>query len=326
MTDVFEMPNNAENFYRKALNLIEEQRYIEAAKLLKKSFLIEPNFDVFEELIQIYLSFNQNAELKEIWKILDLEPEEIFENRTLTHLYGLSVPVLFDNQTALLELYRIKEVSQARLWQTEYLVRSITKLNDQNLFERSLLKAKTPEAINQLIDQLVKRGSYDLSTRIKSLNQMPLEDVDVMLRALLVHPDVFQYLKSNILHALISRNVKGPYEVSWFGETSSFNIESLAIYSEYPIYAQTIETIRQYCDGNNPHLYDQICQQFVMHSMIYYPFMSQVVTSGQEWLDIFLIQNGMDDDSSVPSLNQELLTYYTAATDEILKLFTRKHD
>lgn len=326
MTDVFEMPNNAENYFRKALNLIDEQNYIEAAKLLKKSYLIEPNFEVFEELTQIYLSFNQHEDLKNIWEILDLDREEILEDRTLTFLYGQSVPLIYDKQTALLELYRIKEVSQARQWQTDHLVQSIAELNDQQLFERLILKAKTPEAVTQLLDQLVETGSYELSARINTLNQMSLEDSDAMIRAMLVHPEIFQYLKSTILHALIRREVKGTYDVLWFGKTTSLTIETLSMYSQFPIYKQTIETIEDYCDRNNPHLSEQICQQFAMHSMIYYPYLPEVVSSGQEWLDIFLIQNGLEDDSQTLRLNQELLTYYTAATDELLKLFTRRHD
>lgn len=326
MTDVFEMPNNAENYYRKALNLIEAKRYIEAAELLKKSFLIEPNFHVFEELVQIYLSFALNEELKDIWEILDLDTDQILEDSALTQLYGLCVPILFDQQLAIIELYRIKEVSHSRQWPTEHLSRSIAELNDQHLFEKTLSKASSPEAIQQLIDHLVKKGSHELSLRIKQLIQMPIEDTDTLLRALLVHPEIFQYLKSNILHNLIKQELTGTYLLSWFGETSSVTIEELKQFDQYPIYDQTISCIQEYCDSHNPHLFEQICQQFVMHSMIYFPYLENVITSGQAWLDIFLVQNGLEDERNASSLNQELLTYYSVANDELLKLYSGRQN
>lgn len=323
MTDVFEMPNNAENYYRKAVNLLEQRQYIEAADLMKKSFLLEPNFEIFEELIQIYLSFNKHKELQDVWQMLELDSQEIYGNRKLNYLYGLSIPLLFDRQTALLELYRLKEVAQANDWESKHIVYAITDLNEQVLFEKTLLKANSEQAVEQFIQQLLEKGHSYLAKQIKTLSQIPIETSDAVIRRLLLDSEVAQYLKTNLLHSLIRGRVRGQYDILWFGQERSVFIEELMPYQQYPLYQQTLASIADYCDLNNPHLYEQICQQFDMHAMSYFPFLADLKTDGQEWLDIFLVQNGMEDDLKEPDLNQELLAIYMATTEGMMRLLSR---
>lgn len=323
MTDVFEMPNNAESYYRKAVNLLEQRQYIEAAELMKKSFMLEPNFEIFEELIQIYLSFNKHKELHEIWQLLELDSQDIYADRKLNYLYGLSTPLIFDRQTALLELYRLKEVAQANDWESKHIVYAITDLNEQTQFEKTLLKANSEQAVEKFIAQLLEKGHGYLTKQSKTLSQMPLEASDRVIRALLLHDEVAQYLKTNLLHSLISRGARGQYDILWFDQARTILLEELIAYQQYPIYQQTLATIADYCDLNNPHLYEQICQQFDMHAMSYFPFLTDLMTDGQEWLDIFLVQNGMEDDLEEPDLNQELLAIYVATTEEMMRLLSR---
>lgn len=320
MPDVFEMPNNAENYYRKAKNLIEQQRYNEAAIFLEKSYKLEPNLDIFDELVKLYLTFNLETELKFLWQTVYPDTECIYKDKHLSFLYGQSISSIYDSQHALLELYHLKEIAHSMNWQTDHLIKAISQLNDQHLFEKTVRKAKSFEANEQLVSQLLEKGNFQLLSQIKSLYKMPINETDTLIRTLLKHPKVMHYLKSDLLHFLINQNNKDTYEIIWFGSNYSLSIKNLETYREQPIYAATIASIQDYCDAQNPHLFDDICQQFTMHAMIYYPFITEIVSSGQAWLDIFLVQNGLEDETSKTQLNQDLLAYYTLANEELMTL------
>ena len=106
MSDVFEMPNNAESYYRKAQNLIEQKEYLQAADLLEKSYQLQPNFIVFNELVKLYLSFKIKDKLQTLWESYYPNQEDIYVDEELSFLYGLSLPVIYESQTA----------SQKALW------------------------------------------------------------------------------------------------------------------------------------------------------------------------------------------------------------------
>ncbi len=320
MPDVFEMPNNAENYYRKARNLIEQQRYMDAAVFLEKSYHLEPNLDIFDELVKLYLTFNLETELETLWQTAYPDTEDIYKDEHLSFLYGQSLSSIYDSQSALLELYRLKEIAHTLNWQTDHLIKAISQINDQHLFERTVRKAKSAEANEQLVKQLLVKGNFQLLSQIKLLYKMPTNETDSLIRTLLKHPNVMHYLKSDLLHFLINQNNTDTYELAWFGSEYSLSIKNLDTYREQPIYAATITSIQNYCDAQNPHLFDDICQQFTMHAMIYYPFLTEVISSGQAWLDIFLVQNGLEDVTSKTPLNQDLLAYYTLANEELITL------
>ena len=318
MSDIYELPNNDAHYYRKAQNLIEQQRYLEAAELLEKSYAIEPNLEVFEELVKLYLTFQLNEPLKKLWEAAYPHPHDIYTSELVSHLYGLSVPVIHEADQALIELYRLKDIAKQANWQTEHLVKGITLLNEQQLFERTVTKAISPEEVNHLIGLLLAQGSLNFLTKVKWLYQMPLDQITVLLNTILQHPKVENYIKSDILHFFISQKVTGTHELLWFGQAKSVVIEELQPYKEHPAYQRTLEAIQGYCEQQNPHLYQDILHQFTLHAMVFYPFLEDIIPHGNEWLNLFLLENGLEEEET--DIDPRLNHYYQLANKELNEL------
>lgn len=322
MSDVFEMPNNAESYYRKAQNLIEQKEYLQAADLLEKSYQLQPNFIVFNELVKLYLSFKIKDKLQTLWESYYPNQEDIYVDEELSFLYGLSLPVIYESQTALLALYQLKEIAHQSGWATEHLIKSINELNDQNLFENSVRKAVDKQTSEQLLDHLLEKGSFYLLSRIKVLYDMPYVDIEMLVRTLLKSDQVLHYIKSDLLHYLINQKIEDTFEYRWFGKDFSFSIPDLKPYREDSTYQKGLWAIQQYCDTHNPHLVNDISQQFTMHVMIYYPFLKEVISSASKWLDIFLVQNGLEEEADTATLDETLFDYYQLANEELFVLLT----
>lgn len=321
MSDIHELPNNDVNYYRKAQNLIEQQRYIEATELLEKSYAIEPNVEVFEELVKLYLTFQLIEPLRNLWDKAYPHNEQIYLNEKISFLYGLSLPLIMEADQALIELYRLKDHSKELGRPIEHLIKGITLLNDQQLFERTVLKATSEDAVEQLIQNLISKGSLDFLTKVKLLYRMPLAQTEVLLRAILVHDAVENYIKSDVLHYFIMENIPGEFDLNWFGETTSVSAEQLKPYKESTTYLDNIGSIQDYCEQHNPHLYDDIMNQFTLHAMVFYPFLDKVLPHPKAWLDYFLLQNGLEDDEI--EIDQNLIRYYDLANQELEGLMHR---
>lgn len=322
MSDIYELPNNDAHYYRKAQNLIEQQRYLEAAELLEKSYSIEPNLEVFEELVKLYLTFQIKEPLKKLWETAYPHPHDIYTNELISYLYGLSVSIIFDADRSLIELYRLKDIAKQADWQTEHLVKGIAQLNDQQLFERTVVKATTPEEVDHLIGLLLAQGSLNFLGKVKLLYQMPLHETTILLKTILKRPEIENYIKNDILHYFINQKVTGKIDFQWFNQDKSVMIEELKPYKEHPAYQQTLLAIQTYCEQQNPHLYQDIMHQFTLHAMVFYPFLDDVLPNGNEWLNLFLLQNGLEDDEKT-NLDPTLNHYYQLANEELNELLYR---
>ena len=56
--------------------------------------------------------------------------------------------------------------------------------------------------------------------------------------------------------------------------------------------------------------------------MIYYPFLKEVISSASKWLDIFLVQNGLEEEADTATLDETLFDYYQLANEELFVLLT----
>lgn len=321
MSDIHEMPNNDVNYYRKAQNLIEQQRYLEATELLEKSYDIEPNLEVFEELVKLYLSFQLKDPLTNLWEKAYPHTDEIHLSDRLSYLYGVSLPLILDADQALIELYRLKDLSKELGRPIDHLIKGISLLNEQQLFERTVLKATSEDAIEKLIQQLLEQGSLNFLAKVKLLYQMPLSQTEALYKAILIHDKIENYIKNDVLHYFITEQITGDFELNWFGELRSVSIEELQSYKETPAYQANIRVIQDYCEQHNPHFYEDIMQQFTLHAMVFFPFIDTVLTAPNAWLDHFLMQNGLEDKKI--EIDPILSRYYDMANEELQGLLYR---
>ena len=129
MTDITPMPNNAENYYRKASNALENNQFNKAIQYLESSYNLESNPLVFTELVRLYIAFNKQEQLTRLWEQDQFTLDFISQSSELTSLYAQSLPIMSPTSESLNKLYQLRDSIQSSTATTE-LNKAITTISD----------------------------------------------------------------------------------------------------------------------------------------------------------------------------------------------------
>lgn len=317
MNDIIEFPNNADNYYRKALNELNARHFDRAEILLLKSLELEFATDVFLELVHLYLSLRQKEKLEELWEAYYPNAESRLEYEPIAQHYALSISTIFPLTKALIELYRLRDYFIQQEWNTLPIQSEIEQLNQHQVLEEALADAIAREQVLSFLDELYAAGAYALLEQLKHLYTLPYEKCAPLYRAILVHSQVEQYIKSDVLHYLITQQIDETLPLIWFDESHELSTGSLRPYHAQTQFLATVRAIQIYCEQQNPHLYDDLIQQLTLQAMCFYPFINEVLHQPDAWITC------MTDDN-IP--DSPLTDKIMLASNELFRLLDGKID
>ncbi|MCW6682365.1 hypothetical protein NHG29_05690 [Aerococcaceae bacterium NML160702] len=311
MSDIVEFPNNAEHYYRKALNELREQHFDKAETLLLKSIALDYKTDAFLELVRLYITSNRKESLRELWDTYYPRPESRLEYEELAHCHAASIATLQLLQKALIELYRLRDYCEQQDWDTVPVQIEIEILNQHQRLEEELARAIANQEVSILLEDLHAAGAYSLLEHLKYLYTLPYEDCAPLYRLILDHPLIEQYIKSDVLHYFLNKKIAETLPLIWFGEPHIVSTGSLRPYNEQKQFLATLRAIQSYCEQYNPQLYDELIQQLTLQSMCFYPFINDVLHHPEEWVECMTSETIPDS-----PLAKKIL----AASDELFNL------
>ena len=316
MSDVIEFPTNADQYYRKALSALKVHDFGRAQEFLIKSYETDPQVHVFEELIKLYIARGQKADLLNCWQTYFPDIEAVNDWNVLL-LYGASLSLLYDLDAALLRLYQLQARFQAAGWDSEDLLPFIHQLNHTQRLARRLEQAldQGQEAIETFINQIYDGQGFELLSFLKYTYDLPLDKALPFFKAILIHPDLPQYIKSDVLHYLLYQNYPGKVAYNWFGQVHELTVTKLQDYRHQSSYVAGLQVIEDYCEQFNPHLMIEFSQQFVLQALAVYPYFEEAYGSAKEWFQLFLTENDLPTPYDLVPDAEHRQTYQTVAAE-----------
>lgn len=316
MSDVIEFPTNADQYYRKALSALKVHDFGRAQEFLIKSYETDPQVHVFEELIKLYIARGQKADLLNCWQTYFPDIEVVNDWNVLL-LYGASLSHLYDLDAALLRLYQLQARFQAAGWDNEDLLPFIHQLNHTQRLARRLEQAldQGQEAIETFINQIYDGQGFELLSFLKYTYDLPLDKALRFFKAILTHPDLPQYIKSDVLHYLLYQNYPGKVTYNWFGQVHELTVAKLQDYRHQSSYVAGLQVIEDYCEQFNPHLMIEFSQQFVLQALAVYPYFEEAYGSAKEWFQLFLTENDLPTPYDLVPEAKHRQTYQTVTAE-----------
>ncbi|MDO4432429.1 MAG: hypothetical protein Q4B80_03820 [Aerococcaceae bacterium] len=284
MSEIVPFPNNSEHFFRKAMNALSNQQFEQGEQLLHKS--LEQGYDeAFFELVNVYVLFKKKSTLQALWDTYYPAEESRIETEPLLMAYAFSAPVLYDTTQALIMLYRLKDVALTRQWSALSIEHAIQKLNTLQSFEQKLDQSVQTQHVEQFVTQLNNTSPFTLLEHLKHLYTLPYEKGALFYEAVLAHPQITHYIKSDVLHYLLNLSLAQSVTVHWQNDLRTVPLNTLKPYTECAPFIAAVRAIRQHCERNDPHLYDILIQQLTLHTMVFYLDLDAVLAEAQDWLD-----------------------------------------
>lgn len=321
MTDITPMPNNAENYYRKAINALENNNFSKGIHFLEMSYSIDPTPSVFSELVKLYIMLNRKNDLKQIWNNDLYSFDHISQSNMYSILFAQSVPIMNPVSESLIELYQLRDQNPNPQVSDE-INQAIQKITDFLNIQKELSLLNNSTTLTSYIDSALENGSLALLSKLKSIYQIDLDKSIHFLNAILIRPDVLNFIKNDILHFLIADNTQKTVTFKWFDQEYSMNISDLSPYFDTPFYQEGKKIIDDYFSQSDPHFAEQIIELFNLHSMVLFPFSFEVFETPERWLQSILIEFGLAEETDFDvNLTEKEKKYYHLAKAEMTQLF-----
>lgn len=319
MTDITPMPNNAENYYRKAINALENNHFTEGIHLLEKSYKLDEAPHIFTELIKLYITFNQQNDLLRLWRNDRFTLDFISESTQLISLYSQSLPIMSPTSESLNKLYQLRDLNQSSTVTIE-LNKSIKSITTQLEIRQKINNLDTEEKFQAYVHHLLSFSHFDLLSELKQIYQTDLNKNLPLLKALLMQENILNFIKNDILHYILNSKENINLELCWLNTRKNINTIELKAYKDTDYYKDGTTVIEDYFAQTDPHFATQVHELFNLHVMIFYPFFEETISNPKDWLRYTLIQFGLENgDDEI--LNDKEIAVYQMAQNELNQLF-----
>lgn len=313
---IIEMPQNDASYYRKARIAIDNKDYRLAMEYLEKSLASEFNLPVFNELINLYLLLKETDKLIEGWESLEASEENIFKLDPLAVAYLSSLKYMLSRSEVLVSLYHAKNHYQMSPTIEKAVDDYIHYLENQSLLEKELKSLSSDSDYDKWFKIWSNQSPTQQLQVLKNLYGLDLNLTNPIYQRVLADRQILQFIKSDVLHAFIYRNIADEYQLVWKDQTITINTSNLVPYNQQPIYQDLVAEIEKYSIQENPHLFDELVQQLNLQLMVMYPFADKIITQPAEWINLLLSDYQLSD-SSTASTDEKLYENYLKVVSEL---------
>lgn len=313
MAKLHELPNNDLNYYRKAMNALQANNYQLGLDYLTKSFELDQNLDIFKELVDICISLGEKDRLKDLWETYFPDPNRFHHEHLLVELWLASVAFLYPLQEA------INLLTQTMLsFQNQGLD---TALSFQPILSHLLSQQTILSTIHKLrgsqYPAFITEQNHEGPMRLLETLKITYTDPTIPFKfyqTILEDKDILNFIKSDILHYLISQECQETINLAWSDQIKTLKIGGLNTYKEMKHYQEGLQAIQNYFSQHDPHLMDDAIQIYNLHYQVFYPYPEKVLPTGDAWLQAFLALNFNQNSQKIDS---NLLKTVKQAQEEI---------
>lgn len=308
MTKLHELPNNDENYYRKAMNAFQINNYQLGLDYLSKSFDLEQDLDVFKELVDICISLDDKDRLRDLWLNYFPDPNSFYHETLLVELWLASVSFLYPLQEAINLLTQQLLDWQAKDQEASLMVQPVLS----KLLSRQSQLTRIQKLSQAQYKDFIIEAYQESPLKLLEILKISYSDPNIQpafYLTLLKELDILNFIKSDVLHYLINQGLDQRVLLAWSGQNRQVDLKQLQPYKDMENYREGLKAIQAYFSHHDPHLMGEAIQAYNLHYQVFYPFPDEVLPKQDSWLQAFLSINfnqdlGLVDPSLIDTVNQ----------------------
>lgn len=320
MSDIINLPNNHENFYRKGVQSLEKGDFEKGYDFFQKSLALSFEQEVFLELVHACLIFNKLENLMAVWEQYYPQTDDIFKDESLVKLYVESMDLMIPVDKRLLKFTQLKQQLNQQNFDLNQINEKIERYQNLNLLKLTVEELVSEGTVDQWLTTTLAKGQYHILTQLKELYLLDFSLVQPLYQTILEHPSVFNYLKADIVHYCIFHHIDASFNWYWFSNSKNVSINELVAYHQQSFYQEGLKQIEHYCNKDNPHLEETIKEQFRLQYFGLFPFYDDLALTSHQWIDFLLYSMGLEE-SAPSNINQFTYQLLLRNQQEIMLLF-----
>lgn len=281
MGEQIEFPKNFKMYMLKAVEYIHTGETYKALELLKKAYDLKQDHTVN----MLYTStLAQTGKYEQALEIANDMPAFYKKD---DKRYLLYVSILLKNH-----LFLQAEVIIQRKLKESYSPFYKEWLNAEKLLKREREKDELVRRNEEktLIKKLYALADLPLEGQLNTVDQANKLDLDSLRKiatVILGNPFVHTLAKSAFLQYLIQYKDTTTYSFEWFDEIRQITPSEMLLFDEMEVVKKTRSCLEEQLN-QNPSLFDLVKPEMEFHLMKLYPFIQEVVTDPNKWVDLYI--------------------------------------
>lgn len=317
MTDIVNMPNQGDNYLRKGRNAAENLEYQQAIDYFIKSYNLTKSDEALNEIVAYYLFIDQYDALHAFLTKHNITFEAFLVNKEMATFYIAICELVMDDNTGILNLYRLKNAAPPEYELTNLIDTAIERIEAKIAIRNRFAKLASEGKYTALLYQISKQKPFDQLKSLAIIYDLDFDLTEQLLIPLLESDDTVSFVKTNILEYFTKKPIDREIQFHWFDQIVPLNLNTLVPQAENKRYQDTLRAIYEQSEQENPHLTNQIIQQFYTQAYSFYPFIEKVISDPNEWYAMYLYMNGLASDDEV-DVNSVLLKYMKKVSQEYI--------
>ena len=316
MSNITDLPNNHENYYRKACNYLEKGQLDQALQLFEKSYESQVNLPAFIEIIYLAINFQHLDKLINYWQkfMPKFNSKLLLQSTELLNCWITSAQYLYsrNNYQAYLNDLLLESNDESNTQLIKQALKSINGMTQQ----LQTLSELNPRELQEYLSIIHQEHPFELLKVLKLVYQEFQPQFYHVFDIILQNPNVENYIKSDILHFMIQNPNKDTIEMQWFHQQKSISLKDLQPYHQSTLFQTTIKNIQAFHEKHNPHLYESVLEQFTLQAMVFYPFIDEILIDPTHWLLCFR-KECLKEELSLNTAQEQLIEYIRLANMEL---------
>lgn len=278
-----EFPKNYDYYLNQGKSLMERGETREAVDFIERAYTIKPDRETNLVLVTVLYQVGEYEKAK------NMADKHLSFYQNDEQLYALYLSILIKNHDFLqaekiIAAEKNKQNNQVSvtLWQ------SLAQLLED---EKESLERFKKNQQRQVLKNVFSMSNQSLEEQSKTIKETEILPPHLFLQAaesILANPFVNGITKTSILQTLLSREIDTPFTLEWFNEKYTVIPKNLVPIQKSKA-VQAIEGIlKEQLENHNPVLYQIVSQEIYIHFMLLYPFIDEVITAPEEWVQLYI--------------------------------------
>lgn len=275
-----EFPKNYEYYLNQGKSLMERGETREAVDFIEKAYTIKSDRETNLVLVTVLYQVGEYEKAK------NMAGEHLSLYQNDEQLYALYASILIKNHDFLqaekiISIEKKKQVS-VTLWQS--LAQSMED-------EKESLERTKKNKQQQVLKNVFSMSNQSLEEQSKTFKETEILPPHLFLQAaenILANPFVNGITKTTMLQTLLSREIDTPFTLEWFNEKHIIIPKNLVPIQESKAVQAIEDILKEQLENNNPVLYQIVSQEIYIHFMLLYPFIDEIITAPEEWVQLYI--------------------------------------
>ncbi len=278
-----EFPKNYEYYLNQGKSLMECGETREAVDLIEKAYTIKSDRETNLVLVTVLYQVGEYEKAK------NMAGEHLSLYQNDEQLYALYTSILIKNHDFLqaekiIAIEKNKQNNQVSvtLWQS--LAQSMED-------EKESLERTKKNKQQQVLKNVFSMSNQSLEEQSKTFKETEILPPHLFLQAaesILTNPFVNGITKTTLLQTLLSREIDTPFTLEWFNEKHIIIPKNLVPFQESKAVQAIEDILKEQLENNNPVLYQIVSQEIYIHFMLLYPFIDEIITVPEEWVQLYI--------------------------------------